>query len=281
MHVSNDWVSLARRDIYSQDGEDGIIETILAVLPKEDLDNFCVEFGAWDGIHCCNTRHLIETKNYSAVLIEADKKRFEQLQRNYSSRATVFPVNAFVGFTPSDNLDVILSEFPIPVKFDLLSVDIDGNDYHVWKAVKNFHPKIVCIEFNPTIPNEVNYIQAADANVSKGSSLKAFNELAKSKSYELVALSAWNAFFVLKEYFHLFKITDNTPEALRTDKRFITWLFFGIDGAVHLDGNKTMAWHGLPIKEEKLQLLPKRLRKNPFWYSKVDRIMFRIFKRLK
>lgn len=281
MPFTNDWVSLTKKDFYSQDGEDGIIETILGVLPKKDLDHFCVEFGAWDGVHCCNTRHLIESRNYSAVLIEADIKRFEQLSQNYSSNKKIYPVNAFVGFTPADNLDKILSKLPVPEKFDFLSVDIDGNDYHVWKAVKKFYPKVVCIEFNPTIPNEVDYVQPADPAVSIGSSLKAFNELAKSKGYELVALSGWNAFFVLKEYFHLFKISDNSPETLRTDKRFITWIFYGMDGVVQLDGNKTMAWHGLPINEGKLQLLPKRLRKNPFRYSRFERILFRIFKRLK
>nr|VFK56242.1 MAG: hypothetical protein BECKTUN1418F_GA0071002_10832 [Candidatus Kentron sp. TUN]VFK61659.1 MAG: hypothetical protein BECKTUN1418D_GA0071000_115613 [Candidatus Kentron sp. TUN]VFK62495.1 MAG: hypothetical protein BECKTUN1418E_GA0071001_10812 [Candidatus Kentron sp. TUN] len=64
------WLLEYRRNVYSQTGEDGIIEKILDIIPRND--KWCVEFGAWDGSFLSNTRHLIEHKGFSAVLIEAE-----------------------------------------------------------------------------------------------------------------------------------------------------------------------------------------------------------------
>ena len=111
------WLLDYQHNVYSQSGEDGIIEKILNVIPQND--KWCVEFGAWDGLFLSNTRYLIESKGYSAVLIEADKNKFHKLQRNYSHRDNVITINKFVGFTKDDNLDLILSSTPIPNDFDL------------------------------------------------------------------------------------------------------------------------------------------------------------------
>ena len=54
-------------NVHSQNGEDGVIAEILDRLPE--LDRWCVEFGAWDGVHLSNTRHLIESRDFGAVLI--------------------------------------------------------------------------------------------------------------------------------------------------------------------------------------------------------------------
>jgi hypothetical protein len=164
------WLLEFKRDEHSQAGEDGIIEKILEVLPSND--KWCVEFGAWDGVFLTNTRSLICSKGFSAVLIEADKNRFLELQRNYTQQKDrVITINRFVGFEDNDNLDRILSDTPIPQDFDLLSIDIDGNDYHVWKRVSQYKPKVVVIEFNPTIPTEVRFVQPADPALNHGSSL--------------------------------------------------------------------------------------------------------------
>jgi hypothetical protein len=74
------WLLQFSRDHYSQAGEDGIIEQILALLPAND--RWCVEFGAWDGLHLSNSRHLIENSGYSAVLIEGSSSAAADLQRN-------------------------------------------------------------------------------------------------------------------------------------------------------------------------------------------------------
>jgi len=250
-----------KRDVYSQTGEHGIIEKILEVIPKND--KWCVEFGAWDGLFLTNTRYLIESKGYSAVLIEAAKDKFRDLQRNYSHRNNVISINQFVGFGKNDSLDQILSSTPVPNDFDLLSIDIDGNDYHVWKAISKYKPKVIIIEFNPTIPTHIRFVQPASAAINQGASLLPLVELGKEKGYELVSVLPFNAFFVRREYYSLFQIESNSPEVLRTNLEGITYLFSGYDGQLFLHGGCTLPWHGIDLKESRVQHLPKLLRKYP------------------
>ncbi|MEO9079197.1 MAG: hypothetical protein ABI268_07770 [Rhodanobacter sp.] len=258
---------------YSQSGEDGIIGKILETLPERD--HWCVEFGALDGTSLSNTRNLIEHADYSAVLIEASKGRFNELQSNYARTEKVTTLNRFVGFSANDNLDHILADTAIPEDFDFLSIDIDGNDYHVWKSTSRFVPKAVCIEFNHTIPNEVKFIQPADPKITQGSSLSALVELGKVKGYELVCVEGVNAFFVRSAYFPLFGIDDNSVAVLRTDLSAITWLFIGYDGTIFLEGRRVMPWHAkLPLKASRMQRLPKLLRKFSDSYNPVERIAF-------
>ena len=68
------------KKIYSQFGEDGIILEILNRLGSQNLDNWCVEFGAWDGIHLSNTFNLVQ-QGWNAVYIEGDKSRYKDLIR--------------------------------------------------------------------------------------------------------------------------------------------------------------------------------------------------------
>ena len=272
MSRASTWLLDHQRSVYSQTGEDGVIEKILETLPE--ADKWCVEFGAWDGLVYTNTRNLIENKDFSAVLIEAAEDRFVDLKRNFANRKNVFPVNRFVGFMDDDNLDVILSATPIPLDFDLLSIDIDGNDYHVWKAFSKYRPKAVVIEFNPTIPTQVEFVQPADPAVNQGASLLSIVKLGKEKGYELVCVMQFNAFFVRKEFYPLFGIACNDPEVLRTDLSVITYLFSGYDGQVFLHGACRFPWHETPMRPERMQYIPRFLRRYPGNYSLVDKMIF-------
>ena len=272
MGKSPTWLLNHKSSIYSQTGEDGIIEKILDILPKND--KWCVEFGAGDGIFLSNTRNLIENKGYSAILIEGSKTRFKDLQRNYLENQKVTTINRFVGFDEEDNLDQIIIDTPIPTDFDFVSIDIDGNDYHVWKAMSRYKPKVICIEFNPTIPTEIKFVQPPDHSVNQGASLSSLVELGREKGYELVSVLPFNAFFVRSEYYPLFKIEDNSPEVLRTNLDAVTYLFIGYDGKVFLRGYKKLPWHGVELKESRIQPLPSFLRKYPDNYSKVEKIAY-------
>lgn len=116
-------------NITSQSGEDGILLHVLNRLRV--CDHWCVEFGAWDGKHLSNTFNLVAAENYRGVLIEQDSRKFEQLTSQYQYRDRIIAINACVGFSPNDGLDVLIKPLPVPHEFDLLSIDIDGNDYHV------------------------------------------------------------------------------------------------------------------------------------------------------
>ena len=275
MNRAPTWLLEHQRNVYSQTGEDGIIEKVLDLLPQ--TDQWCVEFGAWDGLFCTNTRNLIESRGYSAVLIEASKKRFLDLERNFAARKNVYPINRFVGFSADDNLDTILSATPIPRDFDFLSIDIDGNDYHVWKAFSAYRPKVVIVEFNPTFHPQVEFIQPADPAVVQGSSLRAFVNLAKSKGYELVCFLAFNAIFVRKEYYPRFEIPCNAIEVMQADQSGVTYLGSGYDGTIFLHGGRLLPWHDTPIRVERFQYLPKIFRRFPGDYSLALKILFAVW----
>lgn len=272
-----EWLLDHASNTYSQSGEDGIIEKILSVMPENN--GWCVEFGAWDGIYMCNTRALIE-RGYHAVLIEGSRKKFRELKNNYINNKKIIPVNAFVGFNRDNGLDTILSKHDIPEDFDFLSIDIDGNDYHTWKAVERYRPKLVCIEFNPTIPNEVRFIQKADPSINQGNSLLALTELAKSKGYELVCVISFNAFYVDKKYFPLFGISDNSVQTLRKDTSLVTWLYTLYDGSVALSGSRALPWHGVYMNEGKMQVIPSLIRKFVSNYNPLQRFILSALKRI-
>jgi hypothetical protein len=258
-----------------QKSEDLEIRKILDPIP--DKNKWCVEFGAWDGDFLCNTRFLIRDHGYSAVLIEGSRKKFAQLQKNYLGNKNVFTFNKLVGFNNHDNLDTILSATPIPADFDFLTIDIDGNDYHVWNACVKYKPKVVLVEFNPTIPTEVRFVQPADPALAQGTSLLSFVDLGKQKGYELVSVTQWNAFFVRSEYFPLYNIADNRPEVLRKYLALLTYIFSGYDGTVFLRGNCGLPWHNIYLKESKVQHVPKFFRHYPGRFSLPQRFFFFLF----
>ena len=266
------WPLDQARDEFSQAGEDGVAEAILAELP--DRNNWVVEFGAWDGLHLSNSRHFITSQQFSAVLIEGSSERFADLQALYAGQSDVHTLNVFVRTSGADTLDQILTGTPIPKDFDYLSIDIDGNDYHVWKSLEEFRPKLVCIEFNPTVPSDVDFVQADDFSVKHGTGLLSMVELGSEKGYELVTVMAANAFFVPRELFAALGITDNSIATLRRDTSFVTHVFSGYDGTVFVQGNKELPWHVMPMRLSGRQDLPGFLRKFPLDYGPVRKILF-------
>lgn len=276
---NNQWLLAHAANKHSQFGEDGVLEKILEVL--EEGVGWCVEFGAWDGRHLSNTCALIEEKGFSAVLIEGSEERFADLEESFKHNEKVTPINAFVGFGADDGLDQILAKTSIPTDFDVLSIDIDGNDFHVWKAVRLYNPRVVVIEYNPTIPTEVEFVQAADASLNHGSSIASIVKLGRSKGYELVCITDRNCIFVKDKYFLRFGIKDNSPRALRPNESLVTWIFCGQDGTVFLRGHRILPWHGIPYREEKVQHVARLFRVFPSNERGLMRFLGRQYRSLK
>ncbi len=257
--ISHDPLKAYAKDVASQGGEDGIIARIFEIIGT--ANKYCLELGALNGTHDSNTWNLITNEGWNALLLEADVTQFAKLQALYKDNTKVQAVNVFVSFEGETSLDVLCANANLPKDFDLLSLDIDGNDYHVWESMTQFTPRVVVIEFNQAIPNSISFIQPRDMNVFQGSSLKAVTELAKKKGYELVTTTESNGFFVRKELFEKFGITDNSLDALHTDTSFQTQIFQLYDGTLKIEGCKELIWHHLPITEEAIQVLPKAKRK--------------------
>ena len=174
-----------RSNIYSQNGEDGVIDEILKRLNLFGDNKWCVEFGAWDGKHLSNTFALVERNNFNAIYIEGDERKFRDLLNTAHSHPRIIPILAFVNRQSSDekSLDRLLQQTPIPSEFDLLSIDIDSYDLDVWESLSNYSPKIVVIEINSSIPPGI--ILRHSGKIS-GNTFTATCNVAQQKNYTLV-----------------------------------------------------------------------------------------------
>ena len=265
------------KKIYSQFGEDGILLEILNLLKNKNLDKWCVEFGAKDGISYSNTYNLIKHYNYNAVLIEGDKKYFKKLSKNLPQK-NIIKINKFVNFSGPNNLDEILGSTVIPENFDILSIDIDGCDFYIFESLIKYKPKIVCIEFNHLIPNSIEFVQKKDFKIKQGSSAKSLIKLAGKKNYKLVGSSFSNLFFIDKNYFNLVTEKEVLLEDLIDDHEIKNFIFSSYDGTLHTTKPVKLGWHKIELKNEKIQILPKFLRHFPDDYNFFQKIIFLILR---
>jgi len=178
------------RRIDSQNGEDGIIEAIFAKIGT--TNKYFVEFGSGN-LSECNTRYLAR---WCWKGLWMDAQYVDRLGRVHQECVT------------AENIQALFQKYQVPKAFDLLSIDIDGNDYWVWEAITDYHPRVVVIEYNSTIPPterktiayDPNYMWDGSTNYF-GASLLALTHLGEEKGYTLVGCdsSGTNAFFVKRE----------------------------------------------------------------------------------
>jgi hypothetical protein len=189
------------RRVYSQNGEDGIIEELLRRTGAPA--RYFVEFGAETGAEC-NCARLAVDFGWQGLFIEADDARFQDLAERYRSHANVQCLHARV---ISANVEELFAAAGVPHAFDLLSIDIDGNDYWVWNALRRWRPRVVVIEYNAAYPPPQKWVMREnpdhhwDGTDYHGASLASLAELGRSKGYLLVGTNATgvNAFFVAEE----------------------------------------------------------------------------------
>lgn len=218
------------RTVTSQHGEDGILEKIFELIGADS--RWCVEFGAWDGKTHSNSWNLIVNEGWSSVQIEGSAARHKLLLANHGDNPRVHCLHALVGFEPrKDSIDHWLSTTPIPKTFDFLSIDIDGNDYWIWRSMTRYRARVVMVEFNPVISGDVVFIQDRDFSINQGCSLRALTELAVKRGYQLACVSRANAIFVQDDDFAKLGITDNSIDAMfqsHRDGRF----WYALDGTI-------------------------------------------------
>ncbi len=244
-------------NVTSQNGEDGIIAHIMSVL--QPAEKYCVEFGAWDGKYLSNCYALLTAGDWRGLMIEANAAKFTDLCATYAAYPAVRPVSRLVDFEGPNRLDGILAEAGAPQQFGMLSIDVDGNDYHIWQSMVDFKPEVVVVEFNATIPNDVLFIQDRSFEVNQGCSLLALVILAREKGYQLVATTTTNAIFVVDEKFPLLGIKDNFIDRLHTPA-LNGRIFQGYDGTIHVVGMPILFETGAPLSSEDFQVVPKERR---------------------
>lgn len=204
-----------RRNVHSQNGEDGILAELLRRLPE--TSKWVCEFGAWDGKEYANTFALVE-QGYNAVYIEARDDYFQDLLKTCKAHSNIRPIHAMVRYEGDNTLDAILADTDIPVDFDILSIDIDSYDYQVWRSVKEYTPKIVIIEINSTVsPLDMTHIHGPGKD---GTGFGPMLELGLSKGYTLICHTG-NLIFVRNDLASLYNDLVIPPsECHRTN-----WVF--------------------------------------------------------
>ena len=186
--------------VYSQHDEDGIIEEVFRRIGT--TDRFFVEFGVGDGLENCTTYCLL--KGWSGAWIDGSAACYEAIQRNMRSLIESGKLKARYSFITSENVEELFSDLNIPEEFDFLSIDIDYNDFWIWKALTKFRPRVVAIEYNSSFKSTVACTVPYDADRiwdytnCYGASLKALEYLASEKDYCLVGCNytGVTAFFV-------------------------------------------------------------------------------------
>ena len=225
-------VNLHEKKIYSQNGEDGIIDFIFSKIGN--TNKFSVEFGVGNGFEC-NTVYLLEKKGWTGLMmdygadqeiqlknllskawsnknlglidnIKKDLKFFKKII-NRKKRSTIFQLDIKNEKVTAENIQDLFQKYNVPKNFDLLSIDIDYNDYWVWKSIVDYFPRVVVIEFNSSISPTESRVVPYDPNAKWdgtnyfGASLLALKNLGLKKGYTLVGCDniGVNAFFVKSE----------------------------------------------------------------------------------
>tara|TARA_B100001250_G_scaffold261148_1_gene224954 strand:+ start:11311 stop:12558 length:1248 start_codon:yes stop_codon:yes gene_type:complete len=191
------------QNFYSKNGEDGILLEIFNRL-QVDIGYAC-EVGTWDGIHLSNTFNLVKTKNWTSIMIEADEEKFDQLKKTAIEYNKIKPINETVHYLKDKgrSLDSILHDTDIPIEFDLLSIGIDSCDYHIWKALNEFSPKVVVIKHSGLIEYIIQKEGAIHKKDKDGStSFFPMRILGENKGYTLLC-NTGNLIFIRNDYLWL------------------------------------------------------------------------------
>ena len=194
--------------VFSQFGEDGIIQYLVNRAQIRPHEKSIVEFGS-DFYGEANTRFLVMNDYWRGLLIDGSKKSIASIRRQ--SFFWERDLTAIAAFIDGDNINDIIAGADYRGKIGLLSIDIDGNDYWIWDKISVIDPIIVVAEYNSlfgakravTVPYDPKFsrLDAHYSGLYFGCSLKALEILGARKGYALVGsnLAGNNCFFVKRD----------------------------------------------------------------------------------
>ena len=186
--------------VYSQNDEDGIIAEIFRRIGT--ASRTFVEFGVETGVECNSVKLLVE--GWRGLWIESNPASAGAIRREFAPFIAAGKLVLQESLVTAENINALIGQGGFSGEIDLLSIDIDNNDYWVWKAIDVVNPRVVAIEYNATLrpPMAVVVPYRADAQWDGsnhyGASLEALVRLATAKNYRLVgcSIAGVNAFFV-------------------------------------------------------------------------------------
>jgi hypothetical protein len=194
---------------YSQTGEDGLLLLVFSVIGTTNKRS--VEICAGDGLEC-NTSNLIINHGWTGLLVDGNEVKLRRGREFYSQcqDTRIWPPKLLNRWITRENINDILSSENFSGEIDLLSLDLDGNDYWIWQAINTIDPRVVIVEYQSIWGAKISVTQRyqEDFNFMQvkvpqglprcGASLAAFVSLAREKGYRLVGCNrlCFNAVFI-------------------------------------------------------------------------------------
>jgi hypothetical protein len=193
--------------VFSQWGDDGIIQFLVNYLEIEP--RIFVEFGV-ENYREANTRFLLLNDNWRGLVLDGSEKNVRQIRQDriYWQH----DLTAQAAFVTAENINNLLKINDFEGLIGLLHIDIDGNDYWVWKAIEVVQPVLVIVEYNSVFGAERAWTTPYDpaffrtryhsSNLCYGASLAALCDLATAKGYAFVGSNSHgnNAYFVRRDH---------------------------------------------------------------------------------
>lgn len=189
--------------VFSQWGEDGIIDWIISQVPN--IPKTFIEFGVENYLES-NTRFILKSRNWQGLVIDGSEINIQEIKRQ--DIYWKYNLTAKCAFVDKNNINQLLGDSCLNGEIGLLSIDIDGNDYWVWQAITCVTPSIVVVEYNAvlgdvepvSIPYRSDFVRtkAHHSNLYFGASLPALIQLGREKGYTFIGTSSSgvNAFFI-------------------------------------------------------------------------------------
>jgi hypothetical protein len=183
---------------YSQNDEDGVIQEIFRRIGVQN--STFVEFGVEDGRE--SNAALLLYKGWRGLWIECDQRQYRKIRGHFAAQLQTGQLQVRNAFVDRDNISELIAAANLG-ELDLLSIDVDGNDYWIWQALA-IRPRVVVIEFNGKFRPPLKWVMAYnpkhrwDMSDYYGASLQSLADLGREKGYALVgcSLAGVNAFFV-------------------------------------------------------------------------------------
>jgi len=189
--------------VFSQFGDDGIIQYL--VRAAEVSDTTFVEFGVGDYTEA-NTRLLLVKDGWRGMICDAAELALKRV--SWDPISWQYDLTVVPAFVTRDNINAIVTDHGFSGEIGLLSIDLDGNDYHVWEALTAVRPTIVVAEYNAvfgreravSVPYDERFARfsAHHSGLYWGASLPALQHVAERKGYSLIGCNSAgnNAYFV-------------------------------------------------------------------------------------
>jgi len=178
----------------SQWGQDGVLDKIFELIGT--TNKYFVEFGSSGNDSGMGNTAQLRKKGFDGLLMDGS-------ERPYNQDVDGKKYDVKIEFVSSSNINELFAKYNVPEEFDFLSIDIDGQDFHVWNAInQKYKPRVVAIEMNYHIEPGLDKVMIKydnyqwDCSQFCGASVTALKKLGNAKGYSLVATCMSDAIFV-------------------------------------------------------------------------------------